>query len=250
MVCPTLHELICFIMPLAVAFAAATVLSNAALSYSSIAYVQIIGSTAPVVSAAMVVALGFPFDRWLFLATCIVVLGCVASIKGELKFSWIGTTCAFTANILRAAKSTMAQYILQGKETQRFDPCSLLTWMCLASFFFAATLSAIGEGLAPWQALINTEIPMKLGAACTASCLNAAGLNFFVLIVTKELGAVGQQISGQLTHVICFFGGVVVFNEVVQLLEIVGFGVVLLGVNLYQVFDRRLKQQMAEAAKS
>lgn len=244
MVRPTLHEFSCLIVPLAVTFAAATLLTNSALLYCSIAYVQIIGSTAPLFSAVMTILWGLPFDRWLFIASCIVVSGTIMSVKGEVKLSWIGTGCALCANAFRAVKATMTQYLMQTKDKDKFDPCSLLTWMCFASIFAMAILSAVGEGLAPLRALAGETRPLAFCTAFVISCLNAAGLNFFALVVTKELGAVGQQISGQLKNVLCFAGGIVMFGDLVQLLEILGFVVVLLGVNLYQVFDRQLKEKM------
>jgi len=247
-VCPTLSELCVSIMPIALMLALATLMTNSSLLFCSIAFVQIVGATTPIVAAIIAVWTGLPFDQRMFWSTCVVALGAGLSIKGEMNFSFLGTVLAFSANVARAFKSVLQQHSLLGTSTQRFDSCSLLFWMCLASFFIMLLASVYLEGRQPWQALWKPDAPpWKLYTAMMLSCMNAAGLNIFTLMVTKELGAVGHLLLGQMKNTICFIASVVVMKEVASLLQYVSFGVVLIGLQMYQHFSRQLTQKMDSA---
>eukprot|EP00931_Biecheleriopsis_adriatica_P036119 TRINITY_DN20818_c0_g1_i2.p1 TRINITY_DN20818_c0_g1~~TRINITY_DN20818_c0_g1_i2.p1 ORF type:complete len:749 (+),score=134.95 TRINITY_DN20818_c0_g1_i2:56-2302(+) len=245
---PTAKEFFCLVLPIAGTFAISTLMTNTALRYCSISYVQMIGSTTPMVSAGMTICMGMPFSRWLFLATAVVAAGAALSIRGSVDVSWLGTFLAFGANITRALKGTLQQYIMTGELKKKFTPPTLLTWSCFASTPLMLGISLCSEGTAPWKKLITYSSPVQLFTALFLSCMNAVGLNLFSLIITKEVGAVGTQIVGQIKTMLAFIGGIVVFKECATPFNIVGLLIVLLGAGTYQRWNQQLNNDLKKVA--
>eukprot|EP00931_Biecheleriopsis_adriatica_P098709 TRINITY_DN7278_c0_g1_i1.p1 TRINITY_DN7278_c0_g1~~TRINITY_DN7278_c0_g1_i1.p1 ORF type:complete len:679 (+),score=92.26 TRINITY_DN7278_c0_g1_i1:118-2154(+) len=243
---PTCSEFSWVIVPIGIMHAASTTMTNASLMYCSIAVVQIIGSTTPVVAACLVLWTGMPFDRWMFLATLSVAAASILSVEGEAHFSTIGVCLAFGSNVARALKGTLQQQIMTGHNVREFDAVSLLTWMCLACSMVMLALSAVQEGSSPWKMLISPPRPVQLYSALLVSCLNAALLNLFNLFVTRDLGAVGLQLCGQIKNVLSFMASVVIMREIVTSVQWFGMCLVMVSVQWYQHSSKQLKESLAK----
>eukprot|EP00931_Biecheleriopsis_adriatica_P116025 TRINITY_DN91738_c0_g1_i2.p1 TRINITY_DN91738_c0_g1~~TRINITY_DN91738_c0_g1_i2.p1 ORF type:complete len:738 (-),score=130.63 TRINITY_DN91738_c0_g1_i2:72-2285(-) len=244
LIIPTCQEFMTILLPVSVTFAVSVLMTNTALNYCSISYVQMVGSTTPIISAGMTVIMGMPFTRWLFLQTVVVAMGATLSLRGTTDVSWLGTALAFGANVLRAFKGTLQQNTMTGSLKEKYTPGTLFTWTCFTSAPAMFVFSLLTEGRQPWKSLATTTSPTRLFFALLVSCLNAVGLNLFGLILTKEVGAVGMQIVGQMTTMLAFVGGIVFFGEIATVLKITGLLVVMYGAGMYQRWNLQLKKEI------
>merc|ERR1719158_889178 len=101
------------------------------------------------------------------------------------------------------------------------------------------TLSIFSEGLAPWTALI--EAPLKGLPFLLLTSANAAVLNTTGMIVTKELGALGQQLIGALKSVLTVVGGAVVYAEPISYQQFAAYTILVLGIAWYNTMEKGLK---------
>merc|ERR1719265_734281 len=183
------------------------------------------GSSGPIISIPIILALGMPFNMWLLLPTCLVVAACMTSISGEVSFSAMGLFLCFLANIFRSLKTVLQQKVLTGDMRSRFEPVVLLFWMCLPSALVMLLWSFSTEGLGPARAFWSTTGSQRLSliAALLGSCINALLLNSAQLFVTKDLGAVGVQLLAQMKSVLTVLSGMVLFHDTVTVTEFIGF---------------------------
>merc|ERR1719195_2052232 len=102
------------------------------------------------------------------------------------------------------------------------------------------TLSLWSEGLEPYTVLSRREgsALSRLVLAIVASCANATVLNLAQLFVTKDLGAVGGQLVAQAKMILTVLGGIVLFGEDFSQLQVIGFGMALVGVYVFTHMDQ------------
>lgn len=243
LVYPNAREWFFQIVPLSSSIAISLASNNIALLFCSASFAEIIASTTPIVAVGMILLKGMPFHMSLLGPTCLVVFGCALSVVGELHFSLMGFILCFVSNAGRALKVVLQQELMTGATKEKFDPCTLLAWMCLSSFLIMIVWSSASEGLAPYRYFADREKAMPAAAAILVACVNAVILNLAALFVTKELGAVGGQLVAQTKSVLTVLGGIVVFHDSFSAQEVVGFATVLAGTYLYSTTEKRLNQK-------
>lgn len=262
---PTRREFWCQVFPISLAFAVSVGANNAALVFSSAAFAEIVGATSPVVSAVLVILFGMPFALRLLPPTLLVVCACALSTSGELNFSPTGMAFCVLSMVARSVKTTLQQYLMQGASKEKFDPVTLLLWMCLPSSVLMTFWSLAAEGFGPYRDLIVVPDRSRLPAADAAgsrqwqlglmiaigvSCMNACVLNLAGLFCTRDLGAVGVQLAAQTKSVLTVLGGVALFNEAVTTREVLGFAGVLAGVFWFSRLQAKSSPTVKPAADS
>jgi drug/metabolite transporter (DMT)-like permease len=236
---PTGHEFWCMIFPIALTFALSIVANNMALMYSSAAFTEIVACTSPVVSIGLILCMGMPFNLRLLAPTLLVVAGASLSTAGELNFSGLGMALCFTSILMRSLKVTLQQRVMTGTSKAKFDPVTLLGWMCVPSAVLLMTWSAFVEGLSPFIMLKRSTSISGISLALMLSCVNACILNLSNLFCVKDLGAVGVQLVAQTKAVLTVLGGVALLNETVTALEVVGFAGILIGVFVFSKMEEK-----------
>lgn len=243
-VVPSLREMVLTIVPIALSFALSIGATNMAIGFCSVAFSEIVGSTQPIYTVAVLLAVGAEFNTVLLLPVLVVVFGCGLTVTGAAEFSLAGFALVGVGNIARATKGAGQQVLMAGDARERFEPFALLAWMCLAAAAVMLLFSALFEGGAPYREL-QLEAGSGTYAAIGISAVNACVLNLSSLFVVRELGAVGIILVGQTKAVLTVIGGVVLFGEAVSQIQCIGFAVVLLGTFAYSSMDRTLKQRAA-----
>jgi drug/metabolite transporter (DMT)-like permease len=242
------YDLFLGIIPCALAFAASLASNNMALVLCSTSFTEIFGATSPLVTVAFVVAMGMPFNPTLLGPIIVVIVGCMLSAVGEMKFSMVGALLCFLANVMRGVRNAIQQKFLTGAEGKAMmEPAPLMAWTCAASFAVMIVWSLATEGLEPWQKLVESSSLGRsrtgLWGALFVSCVNASILNAAVLFVTKDLGAVGAQIVSQLKSIATVVGGMALFGDSFSPLEYFGFAFVLVGTGWFSHMQMQHKQQ-------
>lgn len=239
---PTAREFWMMIVPISMGFAISVAANNVALLFSSAAFTEIIASTSPVASIMLIILMGMPFDMWLFGPTLLVVAGCALSTSGEVHFSGVGMACCIVSILGRALKTTLQQRIMTGESKAKFDPVTLLLWMCVPSTLVMAMWSWSVEGMAPFIMLQESARRRSLSFFLCVSCVNACILNLSNLFCVKDLGAVGIQLVAQTKSVLTVLGAVALFHEAVTPIEVVGFVGVLIGVFMFSQMENASKK--------
>mmetsp|Transcript_152814 Transcript_152814/g.271089 ORF Transcript_152814/g.271089 Transcript_152814/m.271089 type:complete len:489 (-) Transcript_152814:57-1523(-) len=230
---PSAREFFCVVFPISLGFAISVVASNVALYFCSAAFTEIIGATSPVWTALMLLLVGQPISYDAVGPIALVVLGCMISTSGEMNFSGIGFVCCFISCLGRAVKSTLQQMAMTGDLKEAYDPITLLAWMCVPSFFMMMGYSLTVEGLTPYRRLIESDQPWGIIGCVLLSCVNASILNLSNLFCTRDLGAIGLQLVGQMKGVLTVLGALALFHEAVTTVQILGYIGVVCGVALF-----------------
>lgn len=245
LVVPTRHEFLAMILPIAIFCCLNYGLNNTALAHSTVSFNELIGTATPLVSIVVLLVIGLPFDLRLLGPVCIVVLGCALTAAGDLKWSLLGFGFASLANIARASKVVTQQVVLTGQTRDKFDPCSLLAWVCVPSFVLILAWTILVDGMAPLVALRDSEHQGWLVLAIMVSCVNALVLDLTALFVVKQLGAVGAEVVGSAKSGLTVLSGIALFHDKFSLIDCFGFAFVLLGLFVYTRMEAQVKERAA-----
>jgi drug/metabolite transporter (DMT)-like permease len=237
---PTANELCFGILPISMTFGLSIGTENQALVLVSAAFSEVVAASNPVMSAFLTWLFGMGFDMRLLAPICVVVSGCVLSVKGELHFSSMGLFMLLFAVFLRGIKAVMQQKLMTGETKEKFDPVTLMAWSCMLACLQLVIYSAATEGRAPFDALAASTDATGLISAIIASCIIACALNMSALYVVKQLGAVGMQMVSQMKSLLVVIGGIALLSESFTPLQYVGFGIVLIGVYWFSYMKRTL----------
>lgn len=250
-VVPTAKEFFHWILPIAVSFAVSAGANNMALVFCTATFAEIVGATAPVVSALLVVLVGLPFDLWLLCPTLLTVISCAVSMSGEVHFSTIGFLLCGLSLVSRSVRATMQQHLMTATTRDCLDPVTLLFWTCLPAFVLMQLWSTAVEGMGPYRDLLNADLRLVLGitASISLSCVNACILNLSNLFCTRDLGAVGIQLLAQLKSILVVLGSMALFGDTVTTRQLAGFGGVLVGIFWFSHAEGQVRRQK-EVAKS
>merc|ERR1740122_157417 len=197
----------------------------------------------------VVAVMGMPVSTSLIPPAVLVATGCIISTAGEMHFSSLGVILCLGAAFFRSLKVALQQRLLSGGTKDKFDPVALLFWISLPSTVTMFGFSVMYEGMEPY-----TMLSQKVGSdfwmlclALAASCVVATVLNIAQLYVTKDLGAVGSQLTAQTKMVLVILGGMILFQEQVTQFEFAGFSLVITGVYWFSREDQKAKE--AQKAK-
>lgn len=247
---PTLSEFTYKLLPLCLGFSYSLGCANAALVYCSVAFTAIIGASTPFFSILLIVLLGMPFEWYLLLPVSGIVFGCMATVMGTLEFSMYGFILILLANIGRAAKAVLQQWVMTGEVKEKYDPVTLLAWQCLICTPMMLAWSIFSEGTPAFAALFRQDQPFLFFGIVSVSCAIAAGQNALHIFVIKDLGAIGIQTTAQLRQGLTVLGGVLLFGEAFTPLNLAGGVIVLLSAFWYTRADARLKREAKERQES
>ncbi|KAG9132613.1 hypothetical protein Leryth_024687 [Lithospermum erythrorhizon] len=170
----------------------------------------------------------------------LVSVGVVVSSYGEIHFNVVGTIYQVTGIFAEALRLVLTQVLLQ-KKGLTLNPITSLYYIAPCSFLFL---------FIPWYLL---EMPgMEISQIqfnfwiFLSNALCALALNFSIFLVIGRTGAVTIRVAGVLKDWILIALSTVVFPEsTITQLNIIGYGIALCGVVMYnylKVKDVRASQ--------
>lgn len=243
---PAWRQFVRMIFPIAATFALSVGISNIALLYANVGFVEMIGCCTPICVVLVSTSLGQRFDSHLLMPVLVVCIGIALCASGELKYSVVGFVLSFTACLLRAVKTTLQGFLLDTPDfglqnaSVVLDPMELLVWTSVPSTAIMLAWSAATEGLEPYRWVLRPDaFPLcrDLGWSCVmACCVNVLGL-----YAMQDIGVLGSQITGQLKSILTVLGSVALLGETVKLEQVWGFACILAGVFWYNRLDTSLK---------
>lgn len=224
------------VVPVGVAYTTSLGFANTGLMYTNAHFYEMVGSTTPLATAALTLVLRKPFDLTLLQPLLLVMLGLVLCASGELVFSALGFTCCACGVLARAAKVTLQQVLMDSSAMQQ-DPLAILVWTSVPCFTIMASWSLFAEGTRPF---VEVSQPGTTGALL-ATVANALVLQLASLYVLRELGAVAQQLAGELKGALSSVAGVAAFGEAIMPQQVVGYACALSGIYWYNRMDMAIK---------
>lgn len=179
-------------LPIALLQAATLVLSNSALLYGGVAFVTMLGCSSPALTCALELITGRrELVSHVSVAVGLACLGSMMCARGEHNASLVAFLLAGGSALTRALR-VVWQHDLLGQ----VPPLRLITATCVWCFLFIVPLASLNEGTSIFTEFLFTTWRCK--AAFLASTLAAVGLNITGNMALKELGALMQQVVGNL----------------------------------------------------
>lgn len=234
------------IIPVGIATALSLGLANFGLWLTNAHFYEMLGSSGFLVTAAVGVMMGRPFELQLLPMMLSLTFGTMVLSFGEMNFSVIGALCILGATFCRAGKAQIQGLLMcPGSGLMQLDPIELVVCTSMVSLVIMLVWSAVAEGLAPWQRIMSLKVffPVLLAA------LNASVLNIASIFVIRSLGPVAQQCVGQLKSVLCCVGAVAAFNEAISHQQAIGYTIVMASVFWYNHKDMEIKAAATKASK-
>lgn len=222
------------IMPIGLLFSASLVLCNYAYLYLSVAFIQMIKATTPVV----VLLIGWWFqterpNRLLLVNVLIIVTGVVVACYGEIEFVLIGFIFQALGVIVEAMRLVMVQQLLNSKSLKMDPLCSLYYFapVCgvfnfIAFFFFEYSKIEIED-------FVNVgALHFLLNALC------AFGLNVSVVFLIGKTSSLVLTLSGVLKDILLVCASVILYTSPVSSIQVFGYGIALIGLFRYKTMGQ------------
>jgi drug/metabolite transporter (DMT)-like permease len=164
---------------------------------------------------------------WGGLVLSLAGLACVAQVWGRLQLNGVGVLAGLTAAILLAG-----YYIVGAHGVQRRNPLSLNTW----AFGFATLAGLLTRAVASfgdWSPLGHTSdgVPVWL-LCCYVVVLGSIAPFFLIVAALRHLPATSVGILGMVEPVLAATVAWITLGEALNLAQLLGGGLVLLGVGL------------------
>ncbi|KAG9153471.1 hypothetical protein Leryth_018733 [Lithospermum erythrorhizon] len=219
------------VVPISAFFASSLWFGNTAYLFISVAFIQMLKALMPVATFVMAVICGTDKLKCdLLLNMLLVSVGVVVSSYGEIHFNVVGTLYQVTGIFAEALRLVLTQVLLQ-KKGLTLNPITSLYYIAPCSFFFLFLFI-------PWYLL---EMPgMEISQIqfnfwiFFSNALCALALNFSIFLVIGRTGAVTIRVAGVLKDWILIALSTVVFPEsTITQLNIIGYGIALCGVVMY-----------------
>ncbi|CAA3030451.1 probable sugar phosphate phosphate translocator At3g17430 [Olea europaea subsp. europaea] len=233
------------VIPISAFFASSLWFGNTAYLHISVAFIQMLKALMPVATFVVAVLCGTDKLRWdVFSNMVLVSVGVVISSYGEIHFNVIGTVYQVTGIFAEALRLVLTQVLLQ-KKGLTLNPITSLYYIAPCSFVFL---------FVPWYFLEKpgmeiTQIQFNFWIFFS-NAVCALLLNFSIFLVIGRTGAVTMRVAGVLKDWILIALSTVVFPEsMITGLNIIGYGIALCGVVLYnylKVKDVRATQLASE----
>lgn len=240
----SIEQVLNLICPIAVCSALSLALSNQAMVYISVPFMQMLKAAIPTFSFLIGVSIGIESFAWRLLGVVIWIgAGVAIASYGEVDFVFHGFMIALVGLVVEAARLVLSQRLLQGQDI-KFNAITGIYYQAPISFFAL---------FVPFMAfefhdasVVMSRIPGHLIAnACIAASLNVA--SFMVL---KETSAVTYGICGQVKDWLNILIAVPIFGTQLSVIQPVGYGLAVLGVFYYKRLRTVIAKEAADAERA
>lgn len=241
---------LCIMGPIAAVIALSICMNNASLLYIGMGLNSIVSSLTPVPTAILSRLGGkqYPLTAWIgiFIASSggLIVLYSEATQAYTTPRATLGVTCAGIALLLRAAKTTLQDSLLNAHgglapSFRKLLPMELIVLQSPLMFTVYSLLSFVFEGIQPYEALwaLRQRHTSLFTGALEAASLTAGAalaLAWFGMMALKILGAPAMQIAGKLNVLITASFAVIFMNEELQTDEVIGGMLALTGAYIFE----------------
>ncbi|KAJ1622987.1 triose-phosphate transporter family-domain-containing protein [Pavlovales sp. CCMP2436] len=240
----TFDQVISLIIPISVCSALSLALSNQAMVYISVPFMQMLKAAIPTFSYVIGISVGLEMFAWRLLGVVIWIgAGVAIASFGEIDFVLHGFIIALVGLVVEAARLVLSQRLLQGQD---------IKFNAITGIYYQAPISFIAL-FVPFMAfefhdasVVMGQIPGHLVAnACIAALLNVASY-----MVLKETSAVTYGICGQVKDWLNILIAIPVFGTSLSPIQPIGYGLAVLGVFYYKRLRTVIAKEVADAERA
>ncbi|KAF2735369.1 TPT-domain-containing protein [Polyplosphaeria fusca] len=230
------------IVPIGIFFSLSLICGNQAYLYLSVAFIQMLKATMPVVLLLATWGLRVAPPNMKTLGNVsFIVIGVVIASLGEIKFVMTGFLFQCGGIVFEAIRLVMVQRILSSAEF-KMDP--------LVSLYYYAPACAIMNGIV----CLFTEIPSltmddiyRVGQfTLLANASVAFLLNVSVVFLIGKTSSLVLTLSGVLKDIILVFASMMLFGDPVSLLQAFGYTIALCGLIYYKLGAEKIKEYLSQ----
>ncbi|KAI5865485.1 TPT-domain-containing protein [Durotheca rogersii] len=218
------------IVPIGLLYCGSLVSSTLVYLYLSVPFIQMLKAAAPVVTLLVGWLWGVEHPTLAtFGKVLLIVVGVVMASAGEIHFSWPGFFYQVAGILFESLRVIMIQTLVSG-EGLNMDP--------LVSLYYYAPVCAVANSVLAlvsgwdsfeWSHVVEVGFGVLLLNALVAFLLNVSS----VLLIGKTSGLV-LVLTGIFKNILLVVVAVVIWGTPVTPLQMLGYGIALFGLLLYQ----------------
>jgi len=229
------------ILGIAACFALSLCLENAALMYSTVAFLQMVKEPNLILLAVMSWAAGQDaLSKPRVFLLVVVVVGALLIINGEVHLSVTGLALQFTSSMFNCVRLVLQAKLLVKDAGIRLDPISYLSLVapaCLVSLVPAAGMEWFFTESSIFSAFKIWWPPILL------SCFLACGLNLVIAGVIREVSSLGFSLMGSFKSALVIVTFFVAVDAPTTLRQISGTVIVFVSIASYSTLKARESMQ-------
>lgn len=231
------------IMPIGFLGASTLWLGNLVYLYLSVSLIQMLKCLTPVITmiALYLSKLEHPTQK-MVASVVLIALGTAVASCGAVDASLLGMLIMLGAEVAEAVRLVMTQYLLVGK---KFHPFEGLMYLAPATAFWLGLGSLITEVPRMLQDnafAVVAKNPLKFLAAAAMGF----GVNLLAYIVIQSASSLTLKVIGTVKNAIVVLLGVVLLQENISAMQLVGYGISVAAFYWYQ--DIKTKQIRQESS--
>mmetsp|Transcript_23309 Transcript_23309/g.59602 ORF Transcript_23309/g.59602 Transcript_23309/m.59602 type:complete len:393 (-) Transcript_23309:96-1274(-) len=261
---PPAHTWVTRLAPIIASTAATMFFGNAAYLTLSVAFIQILKAFTPALTLVLCVLAGLERPQWPLALSVLLIAGGTASAvlveRGTASFHMGGFLHFMASSITEAARVVGAEVLLGA---QRFNSAEALVYIGGPAAAVLLLMSAVQEGAqiwgqapgapgpgGPWLLGYGTgallvQHPAPFLAAFTMSFL----VNLSCFFAIQYTSSLTFKVAGCVKNVAVVWYGVVMHNEVVSPLQMVGYFVSVIGFAMYSRLKLAVKKHKRQHPK-
>ncbi|GAB4823391.1 hypothetical protein N2152v2_010437 [Parachlorella kessleri] len=210
------------LMPVGLCQALTNFFGNTSYLYLTVAFIQMLKALSPVITMLGLFLVGLEKPTRRLIASVLLIAGGVAlASAGEVNMNYLGFTFQMLAEATEAARLVMTQLLLVGLE---FHPVEGLMYLAPACTLWLAVGSILLE-VPKMQAVGALSVVLgSPGKFVLAACMGFV-VNGLVYIIIKTASSLTLKVVGTAKSGLVVVLGMVFLQEVVTLIQGVGYGI-------------------------
>jgi len=232
------------IFPIGFFFSLSLIFGNKAYLYLSVAFIQMLKATNPVVVLLITWGLGFkPFDGKTLANVSIIVLGVIIASYGEIRFVLAGFICQALATGFEATRLVLIERLLSAYKMDALVSLYYYAPVCTAMnlaaslYFEAPTFS--------WENVLDVGYFNMIANAGIAFLLNVS----LVLLIGKTSSLV-LTLCGVLKDILLVIASILIWGTPVTATQFFGYSIALGGLVHYKLGADALKSHIMDAGRN
>mmetsp|Transcript_56124 Transcript_56124/g.162568 ORF Transcript_56124/g.162568 Transcript_56124/m.162568 type:complete len:421 (+) Transcript_56124:64-1326(+) len=213
-------------LPVGACKALSLALGNAVYLHLGVGFIQMLKAFTPAIVLAVMVCIGNKRPSrgtvfWVF----VIVVGTVLEVNGELHATVLGLVLIFFSEVFEAVNLVLMQLLLQDSKFSLIEGMYVLAppgALCLVS------AAAVLEWRDMWSSGRYTIILENPWDFLGASTLGLA-VNFVTMFLVQLTSSVFTKVLNTFRCICLVIVGVIVYGEAVSVVELVGYGIALIG---------------------
>lgn len=212
-------------------------ISNVSLAMVSVPFHQIMRSTCPVVTIAIMRTIyGKTYDTATYLSLIPLILGVGLATAGDYQASLLGVLLTALGVLLACIKTIATNRLMTG--SLKLPPTEVLLRMSpLAALQCMVYATLTGEVTRFRNSYAAGDLPISLGIAFLLNATMAFALNVVSFQTNKMIGAVAVTVCGNVKQALTIMLGIVFFRVPVGIMNAAGMAVTMAGAAWYSKIE-------------